>query len=56
MRFSTYSRVRFSSTTDSIPSRASSCASVSPAGPAPTIPTWVRIDRKPSFARRNGQA
>src|SRR5207244_1740798 len=38
----TYSRLRFSSTIESIPSRCRRCASRSPAGPAPTIPTWVR--------------
>src|SRR5271156_1549031 len=42
-RCSTYSLERLSSTTDSIPSRCSRCASVNPAGPAPTIPTCVRI-------------
>ena len=38
-RCSQYSRLRLSSTTDSIPRHLSSCASVNPAGPAPTIPT-----------------
>src|SRR4051794_6297884 len=42
-RASTYSRVRFSTITDSMPCRASSWASVRPAGPAPMIPTWVRM-------------
>src|SRR5918997_1585987 len=42
-RCSTYSRLRFSSTTQSIPACCNRSASVSPAGPAPTIPTWVRI-------------
>ena len=32
-------------TTDSIPSRCSRWASTSPAGPAPTMPTWVRSSR-----------
>src|SRR5437762_3713542 len=41
MRCSTYSRLRSSSTTDSIPARSSRRASVSPAGPAPTMPTCV---------------
>src|SRR6185312_14214682 len=34
---------RFSMTTDSMPSRWSRCASSRPAGPAPTMPTCVRI-------------
>src|SRR6185312_9749576 len=42
-RCSTYSRLRVSSTTESIPSRWRRCESSSPAGPAPTIPTCVRI-------------
>src|SRR5215218_7013191 len=42
-RCSTYSRLRASSTTDSMPSRCSRCDSSRPAGPAPTIPTWVRM-------------
>src|SRR6185369_11606026 len=37
-------RLRMSSTTDSIPRRFSRWASSSPAGPAPTMPTWVRIE------------
>src|SRR5262245_13495854 len=36
-------RLRMSSTTDSTPLRCSRCASINPAGPAPTMPTWVRI-------------
>ena len=39
---STLWRLRFSRTTDSMPSRWSRCESSSPAGPAPTIPTCVR--------------
>src|SRR3954452_2659919 len=42
-RCSTYSRLRSSSTTDSMPSRCRRCDSISPAGPAPTLPTCVRI-------------
>ena len=42
-RCSTYSRLRASSTTDSMPARCSRCESSSPAGPAPTMPTWVRM-------------
>src|SRR5829696_4253675 len=41
-RCSTYSRLRASSTTDSIPRSCSSWPRTSPAGPAPTIPTCVR--------------
>src|SRR5215210_2006700 len=36
-------RGRLSSTTDSMPDRCSRCESMSPAGPAPTMPTCVRI-------------
>src|SRR3712207_5381542 len=36
------SRVCRSITTDSTPRRCSRCDSINPAGPAPTIPTWVR--------------
>src|SRR3569833_1624165 len=39
----TYCCERFSMTTDSMPSRWSRCASSRPAGPAPTMPTCVRI-------------
>src|SRR5918993_205502 len=42
-RCSTWSRLRASSTTESTPSRCSNSDSSSPAGPAPTIPTWVRM-------------
>ena len=35
-------------TTDSMPATCSSCASINPAGPAPTIPTWVRMAKIPS--------
>ena len=41
-RASTYSRLRSSSTTDSMPARCSSVARMSPAGPAPTIATCAR--------------
>src|SRR6201994_3024379 len=41
----TYSRSRASSTTDSIPRSSSMRPSISPAGPPPTIATWVRISR-----------
>src|SRR5581483_3097747 len=61
MRCSTYSRLRSSSTTVSIPASSSSRASVRPAGPAPTIPTCVRnserervraaLDRHPAELR-----
>src|SRR5215207_8243967 len=43
MRSSTYWRVRASRMTDWMPSRCRRWASISPAGPAPTIPTWVRM-------------
>src|SRR5215475_3826316 len=39
----TYWRLRFSSTTDEMPARRRRWASSRPAGPALTIPTWVRI-------------
>ena len=42
-RSMTCSRVRFSMMTESIPARPSRCPSISPAAPAPTIPTCVRI-------------
>src|SRR6516164_4975355 len=42
-RLSMYSRLRASRMTDSIPSRCNRCASSKPAGPAPMMPTWVRI-------------
>jgi hypothetical protein len=54
-RCSTYSRLRSSSTTDSIPSRWSRCDSSSPAGPAPTIPTWVRMPAMLCQPGRAGQ-
>ena len=38
-RASTYSRLRFSSTTDSMPARCNRAARMSPAGPAPMIAT-----------------
>src|SRR5581483_6459344 len=40
---SSASRVRFSSTTESMPARCSRCDSSRPAGPAPTMPTRVVI-------------
>src|SRR3954469_10842097 len=40
---STYSRLRASSTTESMPRGWRRCDSIRPAGPAPTIPTCVRI-------------
>ena len=40
-------RLRASITTDSIPSRCKRCESRSPAGPAPTIPTCVRMAMNP---------
>src|SRR5699024_5329992 len=43
IRASTYARDRRSSTTESIPSRPSRCDSRSPAGPAPTMATSVRM-------------
>src|SRR3984957_7588886 len=42
-RSSQYCRLRVSSTTDSMPCRCNKCDSTRPAGPAPTIPTWVRM-------------
>ena len=42
-RCSTYSRSRPSSTVDSMPCRCIRCDSSRPAGPAPTMPTWVRM-------------
>src|SRR5258708_37966839 len=42
-RLSTYSREWLSSTTLSIPCKCKRWASIRPAGPAPTIPTCVRI-------------
>ncbi len=46
-RASTYSRERFSTITDSMPRWASSCESSRPAGPAPTMATWVRMVEGP---------
>src|SRR6202050_3582429 len=51
-RSSQYSRLRASITTDSMPCRCSKCESTSPAGPAPTIPTCVRI-RSASDSSKN---
>src|SRR5215210_5447868 len=51
------SRLRVSSTTDSIPSRCSRCESSSPAGPPPTIPTCVRMCvAPPSLVTAVGQS
>ena len=36
-------RLRASRTTESMPARCSRCESIRPAGPAPMMPTWVRI-------------
>src|SRR6516165_11334506 len=44
MRLSMYSRLRFSRITDSMPSRCRRCESINPAGPAPIIPTCVRMN------------
>src|SRR5258706_7134455 len=41
-RCSTWSRLRLSTITDSMPCRCKRCESSSPAGPAPTMPTCVR--------------
>src|SRR6187401_2767108 len=41
-RSMTYSWLRFSRMTESMPRRCNSCPSIRPAGPAPTMPTWVR--------------
>src|SRR5579872_5044567 len=59
IRCSTYSRLRVSSTTDSIPARCSRCDSSSPAGPAPTMPTWVRASLAviaTEYARRDAES
>src|SRR4051794_6591576 len=45
MRAWTYSRERFSRTTQSMPWSVSRRDSSRPAGPAPMIPTWVRMAR-----------
>src|SRR5579862_9191701 len=42
-RSTTYSSLRRSTITESIPSRCSKWANRRPAGPAPIIPTWVRV-------------
>ena len=39
---SQYARDRFSTSTESMPASVSRCDRSSPAGPAPTMPTWVR--------------
>src|SRR2546430_3195263 len=46
IRRSMCSRLWFSSTTESMPARCRRCASTSPAGSAPTMPTWVRISER----------
>ena len=48
------SRVRDSMTIDSMPSRLSRCASISPAGPAPMIATCVRTRRRDLERERAG--
>src|SRR5215211_588512 len=50
-RPSTYSRSRSSRITDSMPWRWRSCPSTRPAGPAPTIPTCVRVTSAGSMLR-----
>jgi len=40
-------RLRHSRTTESMPSAARRCESSRPAGPAPTMPTWVVLTRRP---------
>src|SRR3954453_24210531 len=52
----TYSRSRSSSTTDSIPRSSSSRPSISPAGPPPTIATWVRIGDRLRYCSHPAQA
>src|SRR5687768_6143711 len=65
-RRSTWARLRRSSTTDSTPTHASKRASNSPAGPAPTMATWVcsscvtwsrgvQIPRLAALARDDGR-
>src|SRR5262249_61752196 len=44
-----YSGVRFSNTTVSIPANPNSRDSNKPDGPAPTIPTWVRMEQAPNL-------
>ena len=39
---SQYARDRFSTSTESMPASVSRCDRSSPAGQAPTMPTWVR--------------
>src|SRR5688572_4372909 len=50
----TYSRLRFSTMTESMPLRCSRCPSMSPAGPAPMMPTCVRIE--PTVGSESGAA
>src|SRR5258708_19559256 len=45
-RASQYSRLRISTRTESMPRCASRCESSNPAGPAPTMPTWVRMSAR----------
>src|SRR3954470_11052818 len=54
-RCCTYSRSRSSSTTDSIPRSSSSRPSISPAGPPPTIATWVRIGQRLRYCSYRAQ-
>src|SRR5882672_10491900 len=49
----TYSRLRRSMTTASIPARCSSCPSKSPAGPEPMMATCTRMPLSPSEQRRD---
>src|SRR3954453_3015576 len=56
IRASTYSRDRFSRTTESPPRCASSRDSSRPAGPAPMIPTWVRTLRVWPWGSRGDSA
>src|SRR3954447_14916863 len=51
----TYSRSRSSSTTDSMPLSSSSRPSMSPAGPPPTIATWVRITDRLRYCSYSAQ-
>src|SRR5262245_56904249 len=51
-----YSGVRFSSTIVSIPANPNSRDNSKPAGPAPTIPTFVCMDKLPSSVAAEGGA
>src|SRR3954452_24919256 len=54
-RCCTYPRSRSSRTTDSMPASSSSRASIRPAGPPPTIATWVRIARSLRYCSYGAQ-